>query len=148
MADETEERITLIKELAAHAEVLMKAHNLYEERTQSYGQVWRQYGGLSNLLNAARKIDRLMEVWWHGWNNGEAPVIHKEALDDAYDALNYLTFFIRSVGEGNITGSIPVRPDVAHGSGEGVAANVLHLVDAVERSKRRHPSVDRGNDVT
>lgn len=138
MPDETEERMALMKEFSAHAEVLMKVQRLYEERSESYGQVWRQYGALSNLLNVARKIDRLMEVWWHGWNNGETPVIHKDALDDAYDAFNYLTFFIRSVGEGNITGSLPQRPDAKVFEMKDYAGDTVATI--LERSKKRHPS--------
>ena len=90
-----------------HMEVFEEATGLYVVRSRSYGQVWRNYGALSNLLSAARKVDRTMETWWHQ----QTPVMHKDALDDAMDAINYLNFFVRNAREGNITGQTPDRPD-------------------------------------
>jgi hypothetical protein len=84
-----------------HAQTLDEAASVMLHRTASYGLVWRRFGALSNLLNAARKVERLMEAWWHG--NGE-PALHKDALDDAFDAINYLSFFVQCAREGNITG--------------------------------------------
>ena len=94
---------------AMHLIVFLEALKLYDERTASYGQIWRQYGALSNLLNAARKVDRSMETWWHN-DGGAIPILHKSNLDDAFDALNYLAFFIRNAREGNLTGEQPDRP--------------------------------------
>lgn len=91
------------------AAVFGKCLEIFESRTSAYGEVWKQYGALSNLLSAARKIDRLMEMWWRG--DGSVPAIHKDALDDAIDAMNYLAFFVRNATEGNLTGSVPVRPE-------------------------------------
>ena len=85
----------------------MEALNIYRQRGLSYGEVWRQYGATANLVQAARKIDRLMEMWWH--NPDGAVALQKDALDDAFDALNYLVFFIRLARDGNITGSAPDR---------------------------------------
>lgn len=87
-----------------HSEVLDEALRIYVERSQSYGQVWTHYGARANLLNAARKIDRLMESWWRGEG---IPALHKDNLDDAIDAINYLTFFIRCARDGNLTGGKP-----------------------------------------
>lgn len=89
--------------------VLMHCARIYDQRSAAYGQVWRQHGALSNLLSAARKIDRLMEVWYHSPDGAKA--LHKDALDDAYDAINYLAFFIRNAQAGNLTGYRPERPD-------------------------------------
>lgn len=91
--------------------VLLAALKLFDERNRTYRNIWETYGALSNLLRAATKVDREMEIWWHssGGPSGN-PLLHKEALDDAFDALNYLVFFIRCVRQGNITGSKRARP--------------------------------------
>lgn len=97
----------LIDQITEHQAVLDEVADLYSQRSQAYGQVWRNYGALANLLNATRKVDRLMNIWWRSTK----PSIHKDALDDAFDAINYLVFFIRSAREGNFTGVAPERPD-------------------------------------
>lgn len=86
--------------------VCLEAVRTYSERTQTYGQVWRQYGALSNLLSSARKVDRLMEGWWHDG----APPLHKDGLDDAIDLINYTVFFMRNAREANFVGDRPKRP--------------------------------------
>ncbi len=79
--------------------VLVEALQIFETR-KIYGDVWRKYGALSNLLSVARKADRLMEIFWHG--PGELD--HKSSVDDAYDLINYAAFFIRNVTDGNLKG--------------------------------------------
>lgn len=93
----------------AHLDVLLRCMDTYVERTESYGQVWKQYGAMSNLLNAARKVDRLMESWWFQ-PDGAAPAMHKDNLDDALDGIGYLTFFMRNAEIMNLTGQPPERP--------------------------------------
>lgn len=88
--------------------VLMEAHAVYRQRSASYGAVWQHYGAQSNLLSAARKVDRLMEMWWH--NPDGAKALQKDATDDAIDAINYLSFFVRNARDGNISGQAPERP--------------------------------------
>jgi hypothetical protein len=88
--------------------VFLTALKLFDNRNRTYRNIWETYGALSNLLRAATKVDREMEIWWH---SPELDCLqHKEALDDAFDALNYLAFFIRCVRSGNITGSKRPRP--------------------------------------
>lgn len=98
----------------AHLMVFMEALRVYDQRSRSYGMVWQQYGALSNLINASRKVDRLMAVWWSGAKQiigrGQLPAIHKDYVDDAVDALNYLAFFLRNVRNHNFTGTTPTRP--------------------------------------
>lgn len=97
--------------------IFMEALKLYNDRTRSYGQAWQQYGAMSNLLNIARKTDRLMEVWWTKEaevlaDDGRVkPLLHKDNLDDAMDLLNYDAFFIRNARAANIFGEIPQRPE-------------------------------------
>lgn len=91
-------------------DVFHKAMETYLERTKAYGDVWRNYGAASNLLSAARKVDRLMKTWWDDLMQGKVPSIHKDALDDAVDAINYLAFFIRNVEAGNLSGTRPPLP--------------------------------------
>jgi hypothetical protein len=91
--------------------VFNKAYAIMAERTGAYSLTWQQYGALANLLNSARKIDRLMSIWWRG-DDDEVPVLDKSLLDDAYDAINYIGFFIQEAEKGNLTGTVPVRPDL------------------------------------
>lgn len=83
----------------AQLAIFINALTIFDSR-KIYGDIWQRYGSLSNLLNVARKVDRLMQVLWYG--NGT--VTHKDALDDAYDLINYAAFFIRNQGVGNERG--------------------------------------------
>ncbi len=86
---------------------LMKSYEIYLQRNAKYSDVWKNYGALNNLVRGATKVDRLMEVWWHGDGT-----LHKDALDDAYDAINFLAFFIAQATNGELTagGQGPYRP--------------------------------------
>ncbi len=100
----------------AHFMVLMKCLQVYASRESAYGGVWKQYGPLSNLLSAARKVDRLMSIFWHRGDQyvgGSARAVeHKDALDDGIDGINYLAFFMRlKTPRGTITGNEPIRPE-------------------------------------
>lgn len=112
------------QDFAEHAKVFNEAHRIFIDRSKHYGQLHRQYGALSNLLQAARKIDRLMEYWWHA---EETPAIHKDALDDAFDGLNYLAFFIRNARDGNLTGAAPKRPTDYEEQAEAMDGTVIPL---------------------
>ena len=102
--------LDLTEENFEHFQVMMDVLKLYDERTIVYGQVWKNYGALNNLVRAATKIDRLMATWWH--ETMDIPPMHKDSLDDAYDAINFLLFFMRCAKEMNITGQPPERPSV------------------------------------
>lgn len=90
--------------------ILLTALKIYSDRGKIYGDTWTTYGALNNLLRAATKVDRSMEIWWHDQSENNNPLMHKDNLDDAIDAVNYLVFFIRCVRAGNITGSKRERP--------------------------------------
>ena len=96
------------EEVVEQIAVFLTALKLYEERNRTYRNIWETYGALNNLLRAATKVDRSMEIWWH--SRDPNPLLHKDNLDDAIDAINYLVFFIRCVRSGNITGSKRARP--------------------------------------
>lgn len=89
-----------------HFGVMLRCLVKVQVRTEAYGQVWKQYGGVANLLSAARKVDRLMSIFW----NGKEPEMHKDALDDAEDGINYLVFFMRLAAKDNLVGQAPQRP--------------------------------------
>lgn len=86
-------------ELIRQLDIFMQALRIHETRSV-YGQSWRRYGALSNLLSVARKADRLMQVFWFGRGGLE----HKDAVDDAYDLINYTAFFIRNFKDENWKG--------------------------------------------
>jgi len=95
-------------EVTLHMFEFVEAVSIFKQRQASYGDAWKQYGAVANLLKAATKMDRLMEIWW--FNPDGAKALKKDALDDAYDLLNYAVFFIRLAREGNFIGDPPSRP--------------------------------------
>jgi hypothetical protein len=119
--------IDVTEETWNHFETLMEVLKLYSDRTVLYGQVWKNYGALNNLVRGATKVDRLMATWWHE-TTMDIPPMHKDSLDDAYDAINFLVFFIRCAREMNITGQPPERPWK------------MHLVDGRMIETREHDS--------
>jgi hypothetical protein len=90
---------------AKHARTLQEAADVMLHRTARYGGTYRQYGALANLLQGATAVNRLMATWW--FNTGDRPAFHKDVLDDAYDAINYLAFFIALATEGDVVGAPP-----------------------------------------
>lgn len=100
--------ITPSEESAEQLEMFLRALKVHAGRTQHYSRAWAQYGAMSNLLNMARKVDRLM---LRHWGLGMKTTFHKDELDDAVDLLNYTGFFMRCVEEGNFVGRMPDRPD-------------------------------------
>lgn len=82
---------------------------IFKDRNEKYRDTWKQYGALANLVRSAQKVDRLMAVWW--FEDAESrPPLTKEDLDDAYDVINHMAFFIRCVKAGDLLGEISVRP--------------------------------------
>lgn len=101
--DVTPERLT-------HAGYLTRALEIFCERNEKYKGVWRQYGALANLVRAAQKIDRTMAVWWFEQGKELPPALDPSHLDDAYDTINHLLFFIICAEGGNLTGKQPEHP--------------------------------------
>lgn len=87
-------------------EVFMQAVCIFAERNRVYADGWKQYGCKGNLISVAGKTDRMMRVWFEVVDGNP---IHKDDLDDAFDLLNFATFFIRNYREGNMVGSPPDR---------------------------------------
>ena len=77
--------------------VFTQALTIYNQRTGQYRQAWRKYGALNNLIRAATKLERLVQLFWHG---SEGPPLEQLSTDDAHDALNYLAFFLRQAQQG------------------------------------------------
>lgn len=94
-----EQRQQTLNETASldHNYVLGQALAIYNERSQMYGDAWRRYGALNNLIRAATKLERLVAMFWHG---SEGPPLEELSVDDAYDAINYLVFFIIQAKKG------------------------------------------------
>lgn len=109
-----------------HAQGLQDAASVMLHRTASYGLAWQRYGALANLLNAARKVERLMTSWWD--QGGGRPALHKDALDDAVDAINYLQFFITCAMTGNLTGERRDLPECENGWHK-VSQDSPHCID-------------------
>lgn len=84
---------------------MMECVVIHHERSRKYGQAWRKYGALNNLLRLASKVERLIEQFWRSRFSDGAPAIdlHNPDLDDAYDAVNYAVFMIRQGKAGQWT---------------------------------------------
>lgn len=87
--------------------VAAECADIFMERSEQYREAWRKHGALANLIKASMKMDRLMEVWWHSdMTQAQVekmkPEEKRKLLDDAFDCINYLTFFVRLVGEGTL----------------------------------------------
>jgi hypothetical protein len=67
---------------------------IYTQRSKKYGSAWRRFGALNNLVRAAAKCERLLEQLWHK----QFDETKDQDIDDAYDAINYLVFFIHQAG--------------------------------------------------
>jgi len=74
------------------AEVMVAALQLFHLRSERHGDVWKASGWQGMLVDARKKVERL-------WNEFMAQSEIPEDLDSAYDAINYLAFFIRAQHE-------------------------------------------------
>lgn len=85
--------------------VFLKAMIIYYERQEQHGdQVWQASGWRGMLTGMYAKMER---AWYRYWNADPDEEDLMEALDSAYDLLNYTAFFIRQVEARNRDGSWP-----------------------------------------
>lgn len=84
-------------------ETMAQAMILFAERGKAYGSSWNRHGALGNLLKLDIKNTRLMNAYWFA-DEGAAPPEHKDAADDALDAINYAAFFYTCQERGNMRG--------------------------------------------
>lgn len=78
--------------------MFVRAYQIYIERQAKYHDAWKRYGALNNLIRSASKLQRVQEVYWYP---DEVPLDDMDLdLDDAFDALNYLAFFITQAERG------------------------------------------------
>jgi hypothetical protein len=86
--------------------VFLEAVAIHEDRTTHYRDHWREQGGLDNLRNARGKLRRQVAVisTVAGEQAAVTPVLSKDNLDDSFDCLNYIGFFIRNARAGNLDG--------------------------------------------
>lgn len=88
----------------AQARILATALELFIERNAITPDAWKSAGYLGNLLNASGKMTRLMaNLWYRVGGNGRT----EKPIDNAFDGITYLAFFIRQYEEGNERGYQP-----------------------------------------
>lgn len=125
-----------------HGIMLAEILATYVDRNGKYKGAWKTYGALSQLVRAANKIDRLMNVWWFEPDADDMEQKQRvpagpEDLDDAIDCINHLLFFLRNAKEGNLFGNPPDRPAL---DGEDEDCIVVKTGDgAVVRELRQLP---------
>lgn len=85
----------------AQQEVFSRAMAVYTERRHEHGDLWKQFGWedlIFHIRNKSSRLSRLLDLRLNG-----AHPDPKQALDSAYDLINYCAFFIRMVEDGEGT---------------------------------------------
>lgn len=77
--------------------------HITSERNRNYGDLWKRYGWLGNLMHVQSKCARLVKMFWE---DQKTPQADSSDLDDAYDLINYVAFFIRNAAEYNERGHV------------------------------------------
>jgi hypothetical protein len=92
--------------------VFMKALRIYEQRQEQHGDaVWKASGWRGMLVDMRKKLDRCWFRYWNQDNQMTPKEEYTDALDSAYDLLNFTAFFIRQVEAGNRDGEWPWELD-------------------------------------
>lgn len=81
------------------AGIFLQCLKIRAERQVKYGENWKKFGWNDSLFHMRSKLSRLFEMFWRGSEGGE-----EADLDDAYDEINYATFFIMNVQDDNPDG--------------------------------------------
>lgn len=76
----------------AQFQVMMEAMNIYADREEVRGGLWKRAGAGDSSFHLRSKGERIAFAATHGK--------HEAALDDAIDAVNYAGFFVRNVRAG------------------------------------------------
>lgn len=84
--------------------VFYECLRLFEERNTRYKDLWKADGWRGSLFSLKHKVKRLWQQFWID-NAKDKGTKEKPELDDAYDAINYIAFFIRNVQANNENGS-------------------------------------------
>jgi len=82
-----------------HLLTFMEALATYHQRTQEYGDLWKEAGAVHAFYDGMRKARRVSKVWTLGSTQEEADKFLTEQagkLDDAFDTVNYMLFGIRN----------------------------------------------------
>ena len=79
-------------EEAVHMEVLKTAYDVYLDRNEIYGSLWRKSGSQKNLVMMKHKMDRIKHIISYNQNDPEFE-------DDVLDLINYSVFLLRCVQE-------------------------------------------------
>lgn len=83
-------RISYTQENCEHLLAFLKCVQIHEDKTLQYGDLWRDYGAIHNFQEGARKAQRVKRRFVN------FPTLDADALDDAYDTINYMLFGIRN----------------------------------------------------
>lgn len=86
-----------VQSILTHENILGEALAIYASRMGTRGELWRRMGVRGQLMNMRLCMDRLWERYWTVNSEDDIDV------DDALDLLNYTTFMIRLLREGEPT---------------------------------------------
>jgi hypothetical protein len=84
--------------------VMLEAMVVMDNREAVYRDIWRNTGGVQNLKDAKKKVMRQLSVLSTLVPGNPKPVLQKDHLDDAIDAINYLVFAVRNIRQINFDG--------------------------------------------
>lgn len=79
----------------------LAAFHIFIQRNEKYKDLWKDYGWMDSLTHVRSKAMRMIRKFWR--DNPESDEIN---LDDSYDLVNYVVFFIRNFKEKNKWGRV------------------------------------------
>ena len=97
-------RITISQSNLEQLGIFLSALEIMDEREKRYKELWKKDGWKGNLFHVKSKFMRMWQQFWI--DEGRSEVEGKSELDDAYDLLNYVAFFLRNYNENNEKGSL------------------------------------------
>lgn len=106
MSDETTKEflvrfgINPTEDLVDQVKIFVECLSLRQDRGARYGDTWKVRGYKGSLWMMDHKMLRLWEQWMK--NTPDEDNDSREYLDDAYDLINYVCFFIQNVHAGRM----------------------------------------------
>lgn len=80
-----------------HMAVLIEAHTLFLNRSMTRGDMWRSFPPSDKIRELRERVGRIETAR----NYGDPEVVAKTIREDAVDLINYATFLIKQIDEGN-----------------------------------------------
>lgn len=83
---------------AQHLEVLISAYQLFRDRSQVRGDMWRMFPAEDKIRELRERVSRIEVA--RNFRQSGSEVRLKTIRSDAVDIINYATFLIKQIDEG------------------------------------------------